>query len=902
DTAEAQTPEEKVQPDKTIISPPRDSHRRRTGKNKKKQRKNKGAVTEDHDKKLKVTVQSVVKGAKLEIDLDKKDISNSKQEEFNNYKFQYSDCESQYPDFRSYLDYLSESDDGFTKVVRKHRPRRNVSSLDKTASNNDKTPSSGSESRKKESTRARRKPSATNTDIKEKAAESSLSKIPQNKGKSSTATTGNRKKEPTSTKASPRNSKRSRAPRAARSKNQSHTPSTRKTNLSTSRPASKHPSAEKHQLSDRSNSSNSVSSSTFSNTSSTVSSVSKVYSQGISRSYSSIVASKKVSSTASSSGKIASVPGSNQVKNSTLRSSLQSSQGVRKLANQSQPEKNQEMSGRSSDVRVTSEDNDVGLISQESSDMSFYSQAIPSVKKKYSKSKATLVKSLTFESSILGVNKQSTCSPLEKDQDLVFSSSDDLSDVGWTSPEALGSMDSLRPQSTSSDQYLHNLSLQDPLIISANNPLVGSLPGVMNADINFTWNFLENQTQVLWQNRGVDGQTTHPELEKKQVSSSSDERVTSEDSDPFYMSPSSLLSRSLLDEMTSTEINADIDDTPRIFEHPLYPHVFCRTPGKKKNPWMIDNSPEKKGISNPFHVPTVDSPFYNSDRLRKTTMNTNTLAGSVGQADSCFYPSIVFESLQLELGDEKDLRQAVEKKVLTSLKVERATWLEKLKKVALKNIENLEELVKSAEQEDDRCRYSQVKQKIRDWTLHLELCDQGLMEVTQGELQILTMDKIMDSLWVSSTPICLTIEEPISPELLKRYEGVIEVIQQSFPGYSWSSIFTKLEALRGKSGGTLNNFSTYHLNKAIKSAIIQEKLEQANLATSPLASHKSVCHTNSGQKYSHSTASQRSGCSTAGRRSSRRTSQNNEQQPSRSRKGGQRRSHKRFGCGRLDGR
>uniref|UniRef100_A0A2C9LA67 Uncharacterized protein n=1 Tax=Biomphalaria glabrata TaxID=6526 RepID=A0A2C9LA67_BIOGL len=125
------------------------------------------------------------------------------------------------------------------------------------------------------------------------------------------------------------------------------------------------------------------------------------------------------------------------------------------------------------------------------------------------------------------------------------------------------------------------------------------------------------------------------------------------------------------------------------------------------------------------------------------------------------------------------------KKVLTSLKVERATWLEKLKKVALKNIENLEELVKSAGKEDDRYRYSQLKQKIRDWTLHLELCDQGLMEVTQGGLQILTMDKIMDSLQVSSAPICLTIEEPISPLLLKRYEGVIEVIQQSFPDYSW---------------------------------------------------------------------------------------------------------------------
>ncbi|KAK6963551.1 serine-rich adhesin for platelets, partial [Biomphalaria glabrata] len=822
--------------------------------------------------------------------------------------------------FCSYLDNLSESDDGFTKVVRKHRPRRNVSSLDKTSSNNDKTSSTGSGNRKKESTRARRKPSSTNTDIKkkEKAAESSLDKTPPNNGKSSTANTGDSKKEPKSTKATPRNSKRSRASRAVRSKDQSHTPSTRKTNLSTSRPASKHPSAEKHQLSDRSNSSNSVSSSTFSNTSSTVPSVSKVYSQGISRSYSSIVASKNVPSTASSSGivlsnvagntltsKIASISGSDQVKNSTLKSSLQSSLSNR---SQSQPEKNQEMSGRSSDVRATSEDNDVGLISQESSDMSSHSHAISSLKKKYSKSKATLVKSLIFDSSILGVNKQSTRSHLEEDQDLVFSSSDDLSDVGWTSPEALGSMDSLRPQSTSSDQYMHNLSLQDPLINSANNPLVCSLPGemnspVMNSDIDFTWNFLENQTQVSWQNRGVDGQSTHPELEKKQVSSSSDERVTSEESDPFYMSPSSLLSHSLLDEMTSTEINADIDATPRFFEHPLYPHVFCRTPGKKKNPWMTENTPEEKGISNPFHVPTIDSPFYNSDRLRKTKMNMNTLAGSVGQADSCFNPSIVFESLQLELGDEIDLRQAVEKKVLTSLKVERATWLEKLKKVALKNIENLEELVKRAGKEDDRYRYSQLKQKIRDWTLHLELCDQGLLEVTQEGLQILTMDKIMNSLQVSSTPICLTIEEPISPLLLKRYEGVIEVIQQSFPDYSWSSIFTKLEVLKAQSGGTLNNFSTYHLNKAITNAIIQEKVHQANLATSPLASHKSVCYTNSGQKYSHSTASQRSRCSTAGRRSSRRTtSQNDEQQPSRSRKGGQRRSRKRVGCGRLDGR
>ncbi|KAK0045928.1 serine-rich adhesin for platelets [Biomphalaria pfeifferi] len=334
DTAEAQMPEKKVQPDKTLISPSRDSNRR-TGKNKKKQRKNKGAVTEDH-KKLEITVQSVVKGAKLEIGLDKK-----------------------------------ESDDGFTKVVRKHRPRRNVSSLDKTASNKDKTRSTGSENRKKESTRARRKPFAANTDIKkkEKAAESSLSKTPQNKGRSLTATTGNRKKESTSTKATPRNTKRSKAPRAARSKDQSHTSSTRKTNLSTSRPASKHPSAEKHQLSDRSEKFNP------------------------------------------------------EVLPAVITRCLETGKPV------SAREKPR-------NVRVTSEDNDVGLISQESSDMSSYSQAIPSVKKKYSKSKATLVKSLIFESSILGVNKQSTCSPLEEDQDLVFSSSDDLSDVGWTSPEA----------------------------------------------------------------------------------------------------------------------------------------------------------------------------------------------------------------------------------------------------------------------------------------------------------------------------------------------------------------------------------------------------------------------------------------------------------------------------------
>ncbi|KAK6963550.1 serine-rich adhesin for platelets, partial [Biomphalaria glabrata] len=68
DTAETQTPEVKVTPDKTLIGPPRDSHGRRTGKNKKKQRKNKGAVTEDH-KKLEF---SVVTEAKPEIDQDKK--------------------------------------------------------------------------------------------------------------------------------------------------------------------------------------------------------------------------------------------------------------------------------------------------------------------------------------------------------------------------------------------------------------------------------------------------------------------------------------------------------------------------------------------------------------------------------------------------------------------------------------------------------------------------------------------------------------------------------------------------------------------------------------------------------------------------------------------------------------
>ncbi|KAK6963546.1 serine-rich adhesin for platelets [Biomphalaria glabrata] len=1039
-TAKAQTPRETVKPGKKLDLPA--NYRRSVifisrEVSQKKQRKNRGTKgsVQEVDKKLDVTVTEAKPSQ------DKEDATNAKKEEPAQYE---------YFDYRVYL---AESDEGYTEVVRKHKPRRNVSSLDKTSSNKDSSSSTDTEKRKKESRRSKGKSSATNTDVKKKE------NSPQNKGKSSTANPGNMKKEPTSTKETARNSKRS-AP-GSRSKAQSHTASTRMTDLSTSRPSAKNTNVEKHQPSDKSNSSHSDPSSTAIRP--TVPSVSKPFLKGLTKSFSSVVAGTNASSTTTRSRiiwnssigntlakKIASVSDSGWVKNSTQKPSMQSSRGVVKLSNQSQPdkkktEKNQEICSRPFDETAT--DEDVGFILQESTHANSLEKSTSSVSSvdlltnsSHASSIQSLVgvnddasthsdlekkqelvsstsderacsedsddgstslqphsnsseKSTSSESSVdlltnsshalsiqslLGFNNESsTQSNLEKKQEQVRSSSDErassedsdigfsslqsysnsaknksseklitnsspafsiqsnleekeelvrsssderassedrdigcimspnhssqpdvnchvintYTDVAWhnfvnqteaffqslqsefygqqstypefkieqelvssfsderatsedcntecTCLEAIGPIDlSLRPQyqSTASEQ-LCNHNLQDSQIKSPNNKLVVSLPNemtspVMNVDINDAWDALVNQTQAFYQT--VDGlQSTHPKLEENQ-----DERVTYEDSgvvwtsqgamtssdmshkphsicsdqlemlcisiqDNLLMSPNNPLASSLPDEMTSPVINADIAYTTRFFENLLHPQDFCRTPGKKRNTAMTDNSTEEKGFGNPFHIPAFDSPFPYSDRVRKNSLNQNTLASSVGQSDICLNHSIVFESLQQELEDEKDLRQAVEREGLTSLKVERTIWLKKLKSVALNNIKNLEELVKSAGEKDDRYGYSQLKQKIRDWTLHLEFCDQGLIEATQGGLQITTLEKLMDSLQVSSAPISIVTEAQISPVLLERYECTIRAIQKSFPGYPRRSIITKLEVLKALSGGTL---------------------------------------------------------------------------------------------------
>ncbi|XP_055865365.1 uncharacterized protein LOC106058990 [Biomphalaria glabrata] len=1126
DSSKAQTPRETVKPGKKLDLPA-NSRREVSQKKQRKNRGTKGSVQEV-DKKLDVTVTEAKSSQ------DKEDATNAKKEEPAQYE---------YFDYRVYL---AESDEGYTEVVRKHKPRHNVSSLDKTSSNKDSSSSTDTEKRKKESRRSKGKSSATNTDVKKKE------NSPQNNGKSSTANPGNMKKEPTSTKETARNSKRS-AP-GARSKAQSHTASTRMTDLSTSRPSAKNPNVEKHQPSDKSNSSHSDPSSTASTP--TFPSVSKPFLKGITKSFSSVVAGTNASSTTTrsrtiwnssigntSAKKIASVSDSGWVKNSTQKPSQQSSRGVVKLSNQSQPdkkqpEKNQEMYGRPFDEKATYEDEDVGFILQESTDKILHANSLE--KSTSSESSVDLLTNSSHASSIqslLGVNddasthsdlekkqelvsstsderansedsddgltslqshsnssekitssessvdlltnsshafsiqsllgfnnESSTQSNLEKKRELVSSSSDERassedSDIGcsslqsysnsaekstsfesseklitnsspafsiqsnleekeelvssssderassedrdigcimspnnssqpdvnchvintysddaWhnfvnqteaffqslqsefyrkqstypefkieqelvssfsderatsedcntecTCLEAIGPIDlSLRPQyqSTASEQ-LCNHNLQDSLIKPPNNNLVVSLPNemtspVMNVDINDAWDALVNQTQAFYQT--VDGlQSTHPKLEENQ-----DERVTYEDSgvvwtsqgamtssdmshkphstcsdqlemlcisiqDNLLMSPNNPLASSLPDEMTSPVINADIAYTTRFFENLLHPQDFCRTPGKQRNTTMTDNSREKKAFGNPFHVPAFDSPFPYSDRVTKNSLNQNTLASSVGQSDICLNHSIVFESLQQELEDEKDLRQAVEREGLTSLKVERTIWLEKLKNVALNNIKNLEELVKSAGQKDDRYGYSQLKQKIRDWTLHLEFCDQGLIEATQGGLQMTTLEKLMDSLQVSSAPISIVTEAPISPVLLERYECTVRAIQKSFPGYPRRSIITKLEVLKALSGGTLNMFSNYRLIKAITNSIIQDRVQQQNLASNYLASCRRVYYTAPGPRYSCLTSSKRR-CRTASRRSSHKSvGQNDEQGPSQ--KNGQR--------------
>nr|KAI8734665.1 serine-rich adhesin for platelets-like; partial [Biomphalaria glabrata] len=1091
DSFKAQTPRETVKPGKKLDLPA-NSRREVSQKKQRTNRGTKGSVQEV-DKKLDVTVTEAKPSQ------DKEDATNAKKEEPAQYE---------YFDYRVYL---AESDEGYTEVVRKHKPRRNVSSLDKTSSNKDSSSSTDTEKRKKESRRSKGKSSATNTDVKKKE------NSPQNKGKSSTANPGNMKKEPTSTKETARSSKRS-AP-GSRSKAQSHTASTRMTDLSTSRPSAKNPNAEKHQPSDKSNSSHSDPSSTAIRP--TVPSVSKPFLKGLTKSFSSVVAGTNASSTTTrsriiwnssigntSAKKIASVSDSGWVKNSTQKPSQQSSRGVVKLSNQSQPdkkqpEKNQEICSRPFDETAT--DEDVGFILQESthanslekstssessvdlltnsrhassiqsllgvnddasthSDLEKKQELVSSTSDERASSEDSddgstslqphsnsSEKSTSSESSVdlltnsshalsiqslLGFNNESsTQSNLEKEQELVRSSSDErassedsdigfsslqsysnsaknesseklitnsspafsiqsnleekeelvssssderassedsdigcimspnnstqpdvnchminaYTDVAWhnfvnqteaffqslqsefygqqstypefkieqelvssfsderatsedcntecTCLEAIGPIDlSLRPQyrSTASEQ-LCNHNLQDSLIKSPNNKLVVSLPNemtspVMNVDINDAWDALVNQTQAFYQT--VDGlQSTHPKLEENQ-----DERVTYEDSgvvwtsqgamtssdmshkphstcsdqlemlcisiqDNLLMSPNNPLASSLPDEMTSPVINADIAYTTRFFENLLHPQDFCRTPGKKRNTAMTDNSTEEKGFGNPFHIPAFDSPFPYSDRVRKNSLNQNTLASSVGQSDICLNQFIVFESLQQELEDEKDLRQAVEK--------------------------------------DDRYGYSQLKQKIRDLTLHLEFCDQGLIEATQGGLQMTTLEKLMDTLQVSSAPISIVTEAPISPVLLERYECTIRAIQKSFPGYPRRSIITKLEVLKALSGGTLNMFSNYRLIKAITNSIIQDRVQQGveclpfviiipqqNLASNYLASCRRVYYTAPGPRYSCLTSSKRR-CRTASRRSSHKSAgQNDEQGPSQ--KSGQR--------------
>ncbi|KAK0045930.1 serine-rich adhesin for platelets [Biomphalaria pfeifferi] len=611
--------------------------------------------------------------------------------------------------------------------------------------------------------------------------------------------------------------------------------------------------------------------------------------------------------------------------NSSHAFSIQSLLGFNnESSTQSNLEKKQELVSSSSDEGAISEDSDIGCI------MSPNNSSQPDVNchvmnaytdvawHNFVNQTEAFFQSLQSEF----YRQKSTYPEFEIEQELVSSFSDERAtsedcDAECTGLEAIGPIDlSLRPQygSTASEQ-LCNHSLQDSLIKSPNNNLVVSLPNemtspVMNVDVNDAWDAFVNQTQAFYQTD--DGlQSTHPKLEKNQ-----NERVIYEDSgvawtsqgamtsfdmshkphstcsdqldmlcisiqDNLLMSPNNPLASSLPDEMTSPVINADIAYTTRFFENLLHPQDFCRTPGKNRNTTMTDNSTEEKGFGNPFHIPAFDSPFPYSDRVWKNSLNQNTLASSVGQSDICLNHSIVFESLQQELEDEKDLRQAVEREGLTSLKVERTIWLEKLKNVALNNIKNLEELVISAGQKDDRYGYSQLKQKIRDWTLHLEFCDQGLIEATQGGLQMTTLEKLMDSLQVSSAPISIVKEFPISPVLLERYECTIRAIQRSFPGYPRRSIITKLEVLKALSGGTLNMFSNYHLIKAITNSIIQDRVQQENLASNYLALCRRVYYTAPGPRYSCLTSSKRR-YRTASRRGSQKSSgQKDEQGPSR---------------------
>uniref|UniRef100_A0A2C9LBV7 Uncharacterized protein n=1 Tax=Biomphalaria glabrata TaxID=6526 RepID=A0A2C9LBV7_BIOGL len=378
--------------------------------------------------------------------------------------------------------------------------------------------------------------------------------------------------------------------------------------------------------------------------------------------------------------------------NSSHALSIQSLLGFNnESSTQSNLEKKQELVSSSSDERASSEDSDIGCSSLQS----------------YSNSAE---KSTSFESSEKLITNSSPAfsiqSNLEKKEELVSSSSDErassedrdigcimspnyssqpdvnchminaYTDVAWHNfvsqteafgcLEAIGPIDlSLRPQSQSTaSEQLCNHSFQDSLIKSPNNNLVVSLPNEMTSPVMDAWDAFVNQTQAFYQT--VDGlQSTHPKLEENQ-----DERVTYEDSgvvwtsqgamtssdmshkphstcsdqlemlcisiqDNLLMSPNNPLASSLPDEMTSPVINADIAYTTRFFENLLHPQDFCRTPGKQRNTAMTDNITEEKGFGNPFHIPAFDSPFPYSDRVRKNSLNQNTLASSVGQSDIC---------------------------------------------------------------------------------------------------------------------------------------------------------------------------------------------------------------------------------------------------------------------------
>uniref|UniRef100_A0A2C9LUV5 Uncharacterized protein n=1 Tax=Biomphalaria glabrata TaxID=6526 RepID=A0A2C9LUV5_BIOGL len=442
-----------------------------------------------------------------------------------------------------FIQYLAESDEGYTEVVRKHKPRHNVSSLDKTSSNKDSSSSTDTEKRKKESRRSKGKSSATNTDVKKKE------NSPQNNGKSSTANPGNMKKEPTSTKETARNSKRS-AP-GARSKAQSHTASTRMTDLSTSRlnilgvndDASTHSDLEKKQ--------ELVSSTSDERASSEDSDDGSTSLQPHSNS------SEKSTSSESSVYLLT---------NSSHASSIQSLLGVNDDAlTHSDLEKKQELVRSTSDERACSEDSDDGSTSLQphsnSSEKSTSSES--SVDLLTNSSHALSIQSL------LGFNNESsTQSNLEKKQELVSSSSDERassedSDIGCSSLQSYSnsaekstsfeSSEKLITNSSPAFSIQSNLEKKEELVSSSSDerassedrdigcimsPNNSSQPDVnchvINTYTDVAWHNFVNQTEAFFQSLQSEfygQQSTYPEfkIEQELVSSFSDERATSED-------------------------------------------------------------------------------------------------------------------------------------------------------------------------------------------------------------------------------------------------------------------------------------------------------------------------------------------------------------------------------------